>query len=85
MKKAKRFLVLFLFLVLGLVTVTFANSKNEVELKEPNAKNEAKVKEGKVVETDNNEEEKETLKEEIEKLFVDISVTEDITEESDAE
>ena len=59
MKKAKRFLVLFLFLVLGLVTVTFANSKNEVELKEANAKNEAKVKEGKVVETDNNEEEKE--------------------------
>ena len=31
------------------------------------------------------EQEKETLKEEIEKLFVDVSVTEDIMEESDAE
>ena len=38
-----------------------------------------------VSDEENNEEEKETLKEEIEKLFVDISVTEDITEESDAE
>ena len=38
-----------------------------------------------VLDEENNEEEKETLKEEIEKLFVDISVTEDITEESDAE